>query len=276
MSPHDHNVALDRYSTMGYQYYDGDQYYDALSNPTQYDCSPYQPYSGSYYIPNNMMLAVPDSQGEQQLIQSPIHEYPQGGNSTFTSFHYSSPDLSSTVSPVNYICLSIHNISREMWRLMQASADFHDAGACSSISTYSSSSQRRPSYPPSWAQDVQNNITHVAAVQSSEYRATIARLSNDFLANASSLFGGSTSRTRNASSALNGPSLRSNPVRTGDFTPTRKRSLEAMNEESFVDKVPAPFTCHHNSRSDDLTFSKLALMPMRHPQKIRVAFLSLT
>ncbi|OAX41370.1 hypothetical protein K503DRAFT_506493 [Rhizopogon vinicolor AM-OR11-026] len=220
MSPHDHNVALDRYpSTMEYQYYDGDHYYDAQSSSTNYDCSLYN--SQSYYIPN-MMLAVPDPQGEQQLIQTPIYEYSQ---SAFNSISVS-PDLSCT-----------------------ASADSHDAGACSSIPTYYA--ERRPSYPPSWAQDVKNSFTHIATAQSSEYRATIARLSNDFLANASSLFGGSTSRTRNASTPLIGPTSRASPVQTGDYTPTRKRSLEVMNEQSFVDQVPAPFTRHNNFQ--DLT-----------------------
>ncbi|OJA18299.1 hypothetical protein AZE42_07738 [Rhizopogon vesiculosus] len=33
----------------------------------------YHPHS--YYIPDNM-IALPDPHGEQQLIQTPIHEYP--------------------------------------------------------------------------------------------------------------------------------------------------------------------------------------------------------
>jgi hypothetical protein len=152
---------------------------------------------------------------------------------------------------------------------MQASAEFHDAGACSSIPPYYS--ERRPSYPPRWVQELTN--PH----QSSEYRATIARLSNDFLANASSLFGGSPSRTRSAPTTLTGPAApRSSPIRTGDFIPARKRSLEVMSEEPFIEQVPAPFTRYYNSRSDDLTFSNLALVLIQHPRKIPYSFLSLT
>jgi len=125
---------------------------------------------------------------------------------------------------------------------MQVSADFHDAGACSSILPYYS--ERRPSYPPRWVQELTN--PH----QSSEYRATIARVSNDFLANASSLFGGSPSRTHNAPTTLSRPTApRSSPIRTGDFTtPSRKRSLEAMSEETFIERVPAPLIRYHDLR----------------------------
>jgi hypothetical protein len=127
--------------------------------------------------------------------------------------------------------------------LIQTSTYFHDAAAYPSIPTYSS--DRRPSYPPSWAQDVRNSSTHVAAAQSSEYRATIARLSDDFLASASSLFGGSTSRTRNTSATLSGHTTpHQSPMQKSNLTPARKRSSEAMNEEVFVDQVPALVTCH--------------------------------
>jgi hypothetical protein len=110
---------------------------------------------------------------------------------------------------------------------MQASADLHDTGACPSISPYYS--ERRPSYPPRRVEGL------ARPHQSSEYRATITRLSNDFLANVSSLFGGSPSRTRNASTTLSGPAaLLSSPIRTGDSTPAKKRPLKAMNDQKFV------------------------------------------
>ncbi|KAG0709156.1 hypothetical protein DFH29DRAFT_216740 [Suillus ampliporus] len=211
MPPHVHD-AFDRYSAMEYQCYDGDHYYDAnLPISTNYDYSSYQPYS--YYIPDNMVLAVPDPQGEQQLIQTPVHEY------------HPHVDI--------FASSSIHPVSSDSSSL--TSTDFHDAAAYPSIPTYSS--DRRPSYPSSWAQDVRNSSTHVAAAQSSEYRATIARLSDDFLASASSLFGGSPSRTRNAPAALSGPTTpHQSPMRTSNHTPARKRSLEAMNDEVFVDQ----------------------------------------
>ncbi|KAG2070166.1 hypothetical protein BDR04DRAFT_1077040 [Suillus decipiens] len=219
MPPHVHD-ALDRYSTMEHCYHDGDQYYDtSLPISTHYDYTSYQPYS--YYIPDNMMLAMTDLQGEQQLIQTPVHEYhPQAfENFTSSSIHSASSDSSCPTSTY-----------------------FHDAATYPSIPTYSS--DRRPSYPPSWAQDVRNSSTHTAAAQSSEYRATIARLSDDFLASASSLFGGSTLRTRNTST-LSGPATpRQSPMHNSHLTPTRKRSSEAMNEEVFVDQVPALVTCY--------------------------------
>jgi hypothetical protein len=114
-----------------------------------------------------------------------------------------------------------------MWCLMQASTDLHDTGACSSTPPYYS--ERRPSYPP-------RSVEGLASPhQSSEYRATITWLSNGFLASVSSLFGGSPSRTRNASTTLSGlATLLSSPIRTGDFTPAKKRSLEAMNDQKSV------------------------------------------
>jgi hypothetical protein len=101
MSPHDPNVAFDRPSTMDCQYYDADYYYDApLPISTNYDCSLYQ---NSYtYFPGDMMLAVPDPQGEQQLIQTPVREYPQGGTLASTSIHSVSPELSSVVSSLSH------------------------------------------------------------------------------------------------------------------------------------------------------------------------------
>ncbi|KAG2749113.1 hypothetical protein P692DRAFT_20732829 [Suillus brevipes Sb2] len=216
MPPHLHDT-FDRYSAMEHCYHDGDQYYDAsLPITTHYDYAPYQPYS--YYIPDNMMLAMTDLQGEQQLIQTPVHEYhPQAfDNFTSSSVHSVSSDSS---------CPVTHPV------LIQTSTDFHDAPA------YPTYSDRRPSYPPSWAQDVRNSSTHVAASQSSEYRATIARLSDDFLASASSLFGGSTSRPRNTSATLSGPATpHQSPMQKSTLTPARKRSSEAMNEEVFVDQ----------------------------------------
>lgn len=161
-----------------------------------------------------MMLAMTDLQGEQQLIQTPVHEYnPQAID--------------------NFPSSSIHSVSSDS--SCPISTYFHDTATYPSIPTYSS--DRRPSYPPSWAQDVRNSSTHVAAAQSSEYRATIARLSDDFLASASSLFGGSTSRTRNTSAALSGSTTpHQSPMQNSNLTPARKRSSEAMNEEVFVDQ----------------------------------------
>lgn len=209
MPPHVHDT-FDRYSAMEHCYHDGDQYYDtSLPITTHYDYAPYQPYS--YYIPDNMMLAMTDLQGEQQLIQTPVHEYHPQAFDNFTSS-------------------SVHSVSSDS--SCPTSTDFHDAPA---YPTYSS--DRRPSYPPSWAQDVRNSSTHVAASQSSEYRATIARLSDDFLASASSLFGGSTSRPRNTSATLSGPATpHQSPMQKSTLTPARKRSSEAMNEEVFVDQ----------------------------------------
>ncbi|KAG1907665.1 uncharacterized protein F5891DRAFT_208570 [Suillus fuscotomentosus] len=212
MPPHVHDT-FDRYSAMEHCYHDGDQYYDtSLPISTHYDYTSYQPYS--YYIPDNMMLAMTDLQGEQQLIQTPVHEYhPQ----TFD----------------NLTSSSVHSVSSDS--SCSTSTDFHDTAAYPSIPTYAS--DRRPSYPPSWAQDVRNNSTHVPAAQSSEYRATIARLSDDFLASASSLFGGSASRSSNTSSTLSGPATpHQSPMQNSNPTPARKRSSEVMNEEVFVDQ----------------------------------------
>lgn len=157
-----------------------------------------------------MMLAMTDLQGEQQLIQTPVHEYHPQAFDNFTSS-------------------SVHSVSSDS--SCPTSTDFHDAPA------YPTYSDRKPSYPPSWAQDVRNSSTHVAASQSSEYRATIARLSDDFLASASSLFGGSTSRPRNTSAALSGSvTPHQSPMQKSTLTPARKRSSEAMNEEVSVDQ----------------------------------------
>ncbi|KAG1869594.1 hypothetical protein F4604DRAFT_1774227 [Suillus subluteus] len=207
MSPHVHDT-FDRYSAMEHCYHDEDQYYDAsLPISTHYDYTPYQPYS--YYIPDNMMLAMTDLQGEQQLIQTPVHEYHPQAFDNFTSS-------------------SVHSVSSDSScprELIQTSTYFHDTAAYPSIPTYSS--DRRPSYPPSWAQDVRNSSTHL----------TIARLSDDFLASASSLFGGSTSRTRNTSATLSGSATpHQSPMQNSNLTPARKRSSEVMNEEAFVDQ----------------------------------------
>jgi len=138
---------------------------------------------------------------------------------------------------------------------MQGSADAHDAGACSSVQAYCSES--RPSYHPSWTQDIKTSVAHVPPVQSSEYRATIARYSDDFLASASSsLFEASASRSRNTTAG------RSTSTRTSELIPARKRSSEALKEET---QVRAPFTLHQNPRSDDLNFSHLAPVPIQHP-----------
>jgi len=101
MAPHDPNVAFDRHSATGYQYYDADHYYDApLPISTNYDCSLYQnPY---HYFPGDVMLVVPDPQGEQQLIQTPVREYFQGATLASTSIHSVPPELSSAVSSLSH------------------------------------------------------------------------------------------------------------------------------------------------------------------------------
>lgn len=99
MPPHVHD-NFDRYSAMEHCYHNGDQYFDtSLPITTHYDYAPYQPYS--YYIPDNMMLAMTDLQGEQQLIQTPVHEYHSQAFDNFTSsIHSSSSDSSCPVSIV--------------------------------------------------------------------------------------------------------------------------------------------------------------------------------
>jgi len=100
MSLHTHNIAFDHSPAMGYQYYDGDQYYDALSVSASHpgDGSLYQSYS--FYAPDNLMLAAPlDPQGEQQWIQTPIQEYPQGEAFASAPIHTASQGSSCIVSP---------------------------------------------------------------------------------------------------------------------------------------------------------------------------------
>jgi hypothetical protein len=100
MSPHDHNVTFGRSSVMDHQYYDADHYHDApLPISTNYDCSLNQ--NSYHYFPGSMTLAVPDKQGEQQLIQTPVRKYPQGGTLASTSIHSFSPELSSLVSSLS-------------------------------------------------------------------------------------------------------------------------------------------------------------------------------
>jgi hypothetical protein len=100
MSLHDHNVTFDYYSVANHQYYDADHYYDApFPISTNYDCFLNQ--HSYHYFPGSMTLAVPDQQGEQQLIQTPVREYPQGGTLASTSIHSFSPELSSLVSSLS-------------------------------------------------------------------------------------------------------------------------------------------------------------------------------
>jgi len=103
---------------MEYQSYDEDQYYDcSLQTSTNYDYSLYHhPYS--YYIPDNMVLAVTNPQGEQQLIQTPVQEYhSQGPNIPSTFIQSVSPDSSCLVSFINHNYSS--SISPDMWRCIR-------------------------------------------------------------------------------------------------------------------------------------------------------------
>ncbi|KAH7914636.1 hypothetical protein BJ138DRAFT_1177206 [Hygrophoropsis aurantiaca] len=127
------------------------------------------------YYSQSMPMMCLDSSGVYQFNCEYVDNYP----STSSQENCYLPSPYSTSTPESLNSRLFYETASEYCDNSAASNLYHD--------------ERRPSYPKEWAQQVVNSIIGRRDASSEEYRASIARHSDQFLASASSLsFSGSS------------------------------------------------------------------------------------